>query len=379
MSLSLIQCLQRVQPASKLADVVKSTYFGLAKTPGVAVKADALLEIHDVLQAILMSRRKLNQVPLRAAVHLVCLQNGFVDVCSEAVAVTIRVAVAHLRRIAINEVKYTQATRLLSLADAERIHQLCVIINNVMRGDPPPQQTLSEIWASPATETAESTEQLSVPVIESAGVFDLTWDPEAFARAASKNQRQLATPQRQPAVEPQSAEKMVGAKDRGQGEGVAITKTTGDGNLEVKGTDSKDEKSTGEGQLKGKGTDSKDTTPDTKSTGVGNLKGKGKDSKEKKSCSKSKCEGNLKGKYYAPAIGRLTLSLGATKSEICYTSEGEKTRKHLTTIEVSATTEHRSLAVALIRLACSTKSCTVADLRAVKAAKVAELKKKRAY
>jgi hypothetical protein len=361
--MSLVQCLERVQPPNLLEEVSAADYYGLLACPGVAVRASGLLQIYQVLLAVLMFKGKLNQVPLRAALHLLFNRRGVHNIYNtEKIACAMRIAAAHVRRIAINNVKFAQATKSLPIDDVLKIRKLCDMSNATDDGS----QTLLSMWTAqtsaamqddqdvPPTTSASTQDDQGVPPTTSApptqdgqnvppttsackqddqdvplgqadDPFAPSWQPGTFAKRASKNQRAVAdeaTPQR---VVPSAATENSGVKRKVEKPECA-------------------------------GAKGKSSSP----------------GREKPECAGDK--GKRPGKFHARGIGRLSLSLGLHKSEICYIADDDvkRTRCHLTTVETIP--EHQQLAQALVKLACAT-NIGVADLRLVKKEKMLELRK----
>lgn len=300
--------------AQGLLSVLENAYVGLSKHPAKAADGAALVALACVLTALLKAttHAKVLQIPLRAAIHSVLLKAK--EDCSrptvDALVAALKTALSHIRRLCLNDAKNRQAGRWLSVEDRDTLDKLCELAG----GAPSmPRNTLYTLFQAGSAKRKPA-ETDSFPV-------DGAWDPEAFARAASKpgGLRAIAA-----CAEP--VQEVQGGGKKRKVEEPAVVETP---IVEPPA----------------------DVPEPTLSTPV-------------KAAKRS-------AKFASPKLGRVTLSLGALRSEVCYFPEGTQARSHLMTFH--GVPAHRELAAAIVQLACSTEA-TASELKAIGKAKLDQLR-----
>lgn len=310
--------------------VLTSLYVSIANNPAKAAKGEGLLELRRFIVALLPVS-KINQVPLQACVHVALSRGGHDTAAAERIAGTLRTAVSHARRIQRQPLKAAQACRymkaeerselegMLGISSPTTTQATTSILHRFFKkaptsACPKPEQTQR-------LETPEKTQKLEQqsPCMDP---FSPSWRPESWATAASCF----------------GGQRLMTESPKAQGE--ARSPSTGDKQSLVCAVTA---------PAPAKASPSPVAKP---------VKGKGK--------------GKPSRTMMSEKIGRITVSLGEKKSELCfYSREAPLVRRHLTTVEAVAC--HRSIAVALVRLACSTP-IELHELRAVKVRKTEELR-----
>jgi hypothetical protein len=311
--MALLSALESVGCAA-LAALEGSVYGAeIVKNTALAASGKGLLQISGVLEPVLalaagnIDGVKLKQVPLRQTIHLVLAKWGSeagVERC-EVLAAAIRVAIAHCRRLHLNEEKMRQASRFLDEDERVQLARLCSVGSPGGPAEPPRVPlTLHQIWSQ--TKAAPVSPAAGVKASPGVG-FDKTWDPTSFAAAASAAGGPKALAQAGPQTTPRKRQ-------------------------------AEESKEPCSSAKKGK-------------TDTGKGKGKGKPAP----------------KFFSKAMGRLSVCLGAHKSEICslgFESELYPKRVHIVTVEERSSKLHRQVVAALVRLAVTTE-VTADELRAI--------------
>jgi hypothetical protein len=318
---ALVACLEAIGAAQVAATELNEYGLTVVRKPTMAVNAAALLQMILVLQPLLLLG-KVCQVPLKLGVHLVLSKQGMLaneDRC-EHIAATLRVALGHVRRIATCVDKRRQACRFLSMEQDSQMKQLCkVAAGESFDESPSKKHTLLDLWAT--KKTGEKCEATSIAHTDDDTGFSTGFDPSKFAAEASVpgGQRKVAgEATRSPVATPLKRQRVKGPEilvtpDRVEAEKQPVPVVT---------------------------------TPKVQMRGL-----------------------------ISPGIGKLYLSLGAKKSEICMIQIGSTRRQHLLTIESTTTRFHKELATQLVRLATSTE-ISLDELKAVKTDRLHALQSK---
>jgi hypothetical protein len=325
--------------APAIVAILQNEYVSLSKQPTKAANGAALVSMAVVLLALLQATEKARviQIMLRAAYHSVLSRAGE-DVSRGRVDLLVmatKTALSHVRRLALNEGKLRQCCRWLSLPERETVEQLCRAAGGTRL---PPKNTLITVWAGGRDGSGAKKRQAPESTEEDA--FSTGYDLTKFAQAASlpgglKALASRAEKRKEPA-EAECAKKPKHEDIAPASESAALVPLDAAAEAQPPTTVPTE-------------VEEPLTTPQKESGG----------------------RGHRPAKFASPSLGRVSLSLGQLRSEICFVETGSSTKKHLVTFH--GVQSHRQLAASIVELACSSDA-TAAELREVGRQKLQELR-----
>jgi hypothetical protein len=338
-------------------------YKQLALKPAKAASGTALVLLAPLLSPLFKVAADgiMCQVPLKTAIQA---QLGGSPASSELkateLAAGLRCAASHLRRIKRCAVKWLQCTRWLQEGEKVCLSALADTCTEVPWFEVPAdvRTTVSAMAAGPTGSPTPTAGGCASARPSDAGneIFSDAWDPLAFAASAAKHGGLKRCRSRGSAGFSQVPEEEHGLLSEVMAKKRARAAAEGH-KAEVVSPVVTPKKKTGQ--------DTDTPAKATESAGVlvpVSVDGRG-DAPVPKGGRKA---------LYAAGIGKLHLSVGETRSELCYVAPGETKRRHAISACSRETVHHRSLFAALVRLACET-DMDLEGLRKVKTEKLREL------